>query len=123
MASENRINTIAEAHQYLRDAGEVTYSYEISETITKDHGDMFEIYLCHKKRNELTSAILVLKENGKIIPTGTDTSASYYIDEVRAGRWGEEPEFDERDLIKPGSEPVYDGEAEIDWDSIEDPDR
>ena len=101
MSPPKRIDSIDEVHQHLHDMGEVTYSYEISESITRDHGDMFEVYLCHKRRNELTSALLVLKENGKIIPTGTDVDAGFYIDEVRAGRWGNDtPAIDEAELLE-----------------------
>ena len=41
--------TKEEAHQLLRDAGAVTYSYDIAESATQDYGDMFAVYVLRKK--------------------------------------------------------------------------
>ncbi len=87
MTSGKRIDSNEAVHRYLHEAGEVTYSLEISEASTVEHEDMFEVYLYDKKLGELNPALLVLKENGEIIPTATAMDASYYIDEYRAGRW------------------------------------
>ncbi len=93
METRPLINTKQEAHQWLRDNGHITYSYDIAEEATEDFGDIFAVYILNKKYLESgdvndmevgSGPTLVEKATGKVHHTGSAYDTDYYVEALRA---------------------------------------